>query len=157
VRRKKWTRPAEPWSTTELINLQIPIDPKRREQFAKLYQQKTGYALEEIILLEHALMLITGSHKPRQATEIAVRYLMSGVPAFPHQDEKALNRGEIQLVTRRFALDEAVQYLARYESGLTAWQFAQLANSLSAAKAAIRRQASAKTLERTKQGVTKIV
>jgi hypothetical protein len=106
--------------------------------------------------LEHALELITGAHKPGQATEIAVRYLVvAGIPMFPHHDEKALCQDEIQLVTRKFTIDEAIQYLARFENGLTAWQFVQLANSLAAAKAAIRRQASTKNLARTKKKKTK--
>jgi hypothetical protein len=157
MKRKKWVRPDKPWSTDELVNLCIPIDPKRREQFAKLYHQKTGHVFDESMPLAHALMLISGSHKPRQATEIAIRYLLFGVPSFPHHDKIALNQNERELVRRRFALEEAVQYLARYESGLNAWQFVQLANSLAAAKAVIRQQANVKTLERTKQRETKIV
>ena len=159
MKRKKWVRPAKPWSTAELVNLQIPVDPKRREQFAELYLQKTGYAFEgTTMLIEHALELITGTHKPGRATEIAVRYLITaGIPAFPHHDKQALDRGEIQLVTRRFSVDEAIQYLAQFESGLNAWQFVQLANSLAAAKASLRRQVSAKNLERTKEGEAKIV
>jgi hypothetical protein len=152
VKRKKWVRPAKPWNTTELVNLQIPVERERREQFAKLYQQKTGYAFEgTAMLLEHALKLITGAYRSGKALENAVRYLMFGIPAFPHQDKNALNRGEIHFVTRRFTIDEAIQYLAQFEQGLNAWQFVQLANSLAAAKAAIRRQVSARNLERKKE------
>jgi hypothetical protein len=156
VKRKKWTRPDKPWSTADLVSLHIPIDAEQRKEFAQFYQQKTGYALEESMPLEHALELITGAHKPGRALEIAVHYLMFGVPAFPHQDEEALRSGEIQIIIRRFTLEEALQYLAQFESGLTAWRFVQLANSLAAAKAASRRQASAKNLERTKGGETEI-
>jgi hypothetical protein len=160
VKRKKWVRPAKTWSTNELVNLQIPVDPKRREQFAKSYLQKTGYAFDGTMLLEHALKLITGAFRSGKALETAVRYLMFGIPTFPHRNEAALQEvracDESKFVTRRFSIDEAIQYLAQFENGLNAWQFVQLANSLAAAKAAIRRQVSAKNLERTKEGETKI-
>jgi hypothetical protein len=156
MKRKKWVRPAKPWNTTELVNLQIPVERERREQFAKLYLQKTGYAFEgEIMEMSHALMLITGIYQPIRATETAVRYLMAGILTFPQRNKAVLKDlwacEEVEFVIRQFGIDEAIQYLARYEGGLTPWQFVLLTNSLAWAKAAVRRRASAKNMQATKE------
>jgi len=84
----RWKRPRKPWTAKELADLDIPApefvdgkvvhDTEQRQKFFAESYRRTGYRIDELIPLGHALQLITGLHSSGRAREKAVQYLMHG-------------------------------------------------------------------------------
>jgi hypothetical protein len=135
-------KPVRPWTTKELVSLTFPFrgDEKWEESCIR-YHEGTGYAVNELMPLNHALCVITRQNRPGRAWRWARLYLAYGIPIVSHAKTAEIFLANdkdydkiLRLKTHRYVGKAADRFLTRFGTHLTRWQFICLSGSLAAAK-----------------------